>query len=98
MRLVFRSALVIAFMTVMIFMVSGQTREYKPVTDQMLRKPSPDDWLYWRGTADAWGFSPLNQINRTNVSRLRMVWGWSMGDGMQETGPLVHDGVMYIAS
>jgi len=98
MRLVFRSALVIALMTVMIFMVSGQTREYKPVTDQMLRKPSPDDWLYWRGTADAWGFSPLNQINRTNVSRLRMVWGWSMGDGMQETGPLVHDGVMYIAS
>src|SRR5258705_13987846 len=98
MKVVLRSALVIASMTVMIFMMSAQTRDYKSVTDQMLKSPSPDDWLHWRRTSDAWGYSPLNQINRTNVNKLEMVWGWAMGNGEQETGPLVHDGVMYLAS
>ena len=47
-------------------------------------------------TLDSWGFSPLNQINRSNVSRLRMVWTRGMGPGsIQETTPLVYRGVMY---
>ena len=40
-----------------------------PVTDAMLQKPDPGDWLMWRRTLDGWGYSPLNQINRTNVSQ-----------------------------
>ena len=75
---------------------AAQTRELKPVTDQMLRNPSPDDWLHWRRTTDAWGYSPLNQINRKNVNQLRMVWGWAMRPGAQEGTPIVHDGVMYL--
>ena len=48
----------------------GQSeRKYVPVTDAMLQKPDPADWLMWRRTLDGWGYSPLNQINRTNVSR-----------------------------
>ena len=45
-----------------------------PVTDEMLWKPSPADWLMWRRTLDSWGFSPLNQINRNNVRQLKMMW------------------------
>jgi alcohol dehydrogenase (cytochrome c) len=72
-------------------------RKYVPVTDAMLQKPDPGDWLAWRRTLDGWGYSPLNQINRTNVSRLKMAWTRGLiGPGNQEGTPLVHDGVMFI--
>ena len=73
------------------------TRKFVPVTDAMLQKPDPADWLMWRRTLDGWGYSPLNQINRNNVAQLRMVWTRGLGTtGNQEGTPLVHDGVMYI--
>ena len=46
---------------------------FTPVTDEMLWKPSPNDWLTWRRTLDSWGYSPLNEIDRNNVSRLKMI-------------------------
>src|SRR6185369_1150746 len=73
------------------------TRKFVPVTDAMLQKPNPGDWLMWRRTLDAWGYSPLNQINRNNVSQLKLVWTRGMAAGTsQESTPLVYDGVMYI--
>jgi PQQ-dependent dehydrogenase (methanol/ethanol family) len=69
---------------------------FAPVTSQMLQEPDPDDWLMWRRTLNSWGFSPLQQINRTNVANLRMVWSRGMGPGVQEATPLVHNGVMYL--
>ncbi len=71
-------------------------RRFVPVTDAMLQKPDPADWLMWRRTLDSWGYSPLNQINRTNVANLRLVWTRGMAEGTQEGTPLVHDGVMYL--
>ena len=47
---------------------------YVPVTDEMLWKPDPANWLSWRRTLDGWGYSPLDQIDRNNVSRLKMIW------------------------
>ena len=51
-----------------------------------------------RGAArsTAWGYSPLDQIDRSNVSRLKMVWARGMGTGTVEATPLVYDGVMYL--
>jgi PQQ-dependent dehydrogenase (methanol/ethanol family) len=73
------------------------TRKVVPVTSAMLEKPDPANWLMWRRTLDSWGYSPLNQINRNNVSQLRMVWTRGMADGRtQESTPLVYDGVMYL--
>ena len=57
------------------------TRRFVPVTDAMLQKPDPADWLMWRRTLDGWGYSPLDQINRNNVSQLRMVWTHGLGPG-----------------
>ena len=71
-------------------------RRFVPVTDAMLQKPDAGDWLTWRRTTDGWGYSPLTQINRTNVSQLRMAWTKGLGPGNQEGTPLVHNGVMYV--
>jgi alcohol dehydrogenase (cytochrome c) len=66
------------------------------VTDEMLWKPDPSDWLSWRRTLDSQAFSPLDQINRNNVNQLRMVWTRGMGTGNQESTPLVYDGIIYV--
>jgi alcohol dehydrogenase (cytochrome c) len=76
--------------------VSAQTQApFEPVTDEMLQSPDPDDWLMWRRTLDSWGHSPLDQINRSNVGELKVVWTRALGPGLQEGTPLVYDGVMY---
>ena len=72
--------------------------DFVPVTDAMLQNPAPEDWLNFRRTLDAWGYSPLDQIGRENVARIRMEWTWSMADGSAETTPLAYDGVLYVAS
>ena len=68
------------------------------VTDAMLNKPEQSDWLVWRRTYDASGYSPLHQINRSNVGRLRTAWSWGLPQSGNEITPLVHDGVMFVYS
>ena len=48
----------------------AQVQNYKPVTQEMLTNPSPNDWLMFSRTYDAQRYSPLNQITRQNVSQL----------------------------
>src|SRR5580698_457576 len=76
----------------------GQVQNFKPVTQQMLENPSPDDWLMYSRTYDAQRYSPLKQITRQNVGQLRMVWTRGIGAGLTETIPLVHKGVMYVVA
>ena len=74
-----------------------QPRRFVPVTDAMLQKPPAADWLMWRRTLDGWGYSPLDQVNRTNVAQLKQIWTRPMNTGgSNESTPLVHDGVMYL--
>ena len=68
---------------------------FVPVTDAILRKPDPADWLMWRRTLDSWGYSPLDQINRNTVRGLALAWSRALGPGIQEGTPLVYRGVMY---
>src|SRR4030081_2869954 len=79
--------------------VHAQVKGFRPVTEAMLRNPAPGDWLNWRRTDNAWGYRPLDQINRQNVRQLQLAWSWAMDDtGAQEATPLVHDGIMYLPS
>ena len=78
--------------------LKGNIADFVPVTDDMLRDPDPADWLMYRRTYNGWGHSPLNQINRDNVSHLQLSWVWAMEDGTSQPTPLVYDGVMYLAS
>ena len=69
-----------------------------PVTDALLQDPPPGDWLNWRRTRDGHGYSPLDQITRANVDQLRLAWVLAIREGNHQTAPLVHDGVMFLAS
>src|SRR5215468_257349 len=71
---------------------------FVPVTDAMLRAPKPEDWLLYRGNYQGWGYSPLEQVNKTNVKNLQLVWSRMMTTGLNEITPIVHDGVMYLGN
>ena len=76
--------------------VHAQTTQFVPVTDAMLQDPEPENWLMWRRTLDSWGYSPLDEIDRSNVDEIRMVWSRALAPGLQQGTPLVYDGVMYM--
>jgi alcohol dehydrogenase (cytochrome c) len=79
-------------------LVTGEVKNYTPVTDEMLLKPDPADWLIVRGGYQGWNHSALSQINRDNVKDLRLVWSWNMHDSTaaNEPTPLVHNGTIYL--
>lgn len=66
------------------------------VTDETLKNPADGDWLQWRRTYDAHGFSPLNAVNKETVKDLELVWSWAMEPGQNQPTPLVADGIMYL--
>ena len=82
----------------------GATKTLRPVTnfatvtDQTLKAPKPQDWLIHRGNYQAWGYSPLDQINKANVKNLQLVWSRNMESGANEATPLVYNGVMYLGN
>jgi alcohol dehydrogenase (cytochrome c) len=59
----------------------------------------PQQWLMYSGAYDGSRFTPLDQINKTNVQRLSLQWVFQTGvRGRHETTPLVIDGVMYLTT
>jgi alcohol dehydrogenase (cytochrome c) len=77
--------------------VAGKVVDYAPVTDKMLLDPPDSDWLMGRRNYQGWSFSPLNQITSANVKGLQLKWAWAMNEGgANETGPVVHNGVMFL--
>jgi len=71
---------------------------FSPVTDAMLRKPDPNDWLMMRGNYEGYGHSPLTQITKENVGKLQLVWSRAMEPGINEGTPLIYKGVMFLAN
>ena len=55
------------------------------------------EWVANGNNPGEWRYSPLDQINASNVSRLGLAWTAVAGDGggNQEATPLVWDGVLY---
>jgi alcohol dehydrogenase (cytochrome c) len=79
--------------------VTGEVKNFRPVTDDMLRNPPPGDWLMIRRNYQAWNHSPLTQITRDNVKDLQLAWVWAMNEGgANQPTPIVHDGVMYLTN
>jgi alcohol dehydrogenase (cytochrome c) len=57
----------------------------------------PNNWPQYNRTFNGWRYSPLDQINKTNVYNLKVAWihqGVDITHGIQET-PIVIDGVIY---
>jgi quinoprotein glucose dehydrogenase len=59
----------------------------------------PREWRVYGGGAAGIRYSPLTQVNRGNVKRLRRVWSYDTGDAFagseMQCNPLVIDGVLY---
>ncbi len=66
------------------------------------------EWRYYGGDAGGSKYSPLDQINRANVGRLRLAWTYHTGDSSDgsryptrsafESTPLMVDGVIYLTT
>ena len=72
--------------------------EWESITNERLAHPEDGDWVNYRRTHDVQGFSPLDEINRTNVEQLRPVWSYSFRDNSRwAPTPVVVNGIMYIS-
>ena len=60
-----------------------------PVTENMLAEAPAGDWLTWRRTYDAMGYSPLSSVNKESVKNLRVAWTWALPEGPSQVTPLV---------
>lgn len=59
-------------------------------------KTAQRDWPVYNGSSGESHYSPLAQINRSNVSKLREVWRYdTQEEGGLETSPIIVDGVLY---
>jgi alcohol dehydrogenase (cytochrome c) len=78
---------------------SSALRDYVPVSADRLKQPHDGDWLMTRRTYDGWGYTPLEQINASNVKRLQPVWTLSTGmTNGHEAAPIVNGGVMFVST
>ena len=78
---------------------TGAWAQPRPVTDERLENPEPENWLMYRGNYSGWGYSALDQINASNVHDLVPVWTFSTGFGQgHEAPPIVNDGVMFVTT
>jgi quinoprotein glucose dehydrogenase len=72
---------------------------------------SAQEWRFYGGNAGGTRFSPLHQINRTNVGKLKRAWTYHIGEADRggnetdrhqvapfESTPIVIDGVLYFST
>jgi alcohol dehydrogenase (cytochrome c) len=77
--------------------LEGNIQNYAPVTEAMMNNPPDSDWLMYRRNYQGWSYSPLKQIDTSNVSKLQLKWMWSLPEnGTMEITPLIHGGVLFI--
>jgi len=77
--------------------VTGEVKNFAPVTDDMLRNPPPGDWLTIRRDHFASNYSPLNQITRDNAQDLQLVWVAPMAEGgTNQPAPLARNGTIFV--
>ena len=74
----------------------GVLSDFEPVNQDALDDAPPADWLAWRRDNLAHGFSPLSQIDTTNIGDLVLEWSWALPDGPSQVVPLVRNGIMFV--
>ncbi len=93
----------LAFVTSAAFITGSalaQAQRPGKVDDAALRNAAQskgEDWLSYGFTPQETRYTPLSQINTSNVSRLGLAWSVEAGPGGggQEATPLVHNGVIF---
>ena len=96
------SVFIYCFLSTVVHQALAQDRssvvQFDAVTAAELVDPVDEDWLIWRRTYDAQGHSPLDQVNKNNIKDLKEAWRIPLLEGPNMATPLVHDGVMFLAS
>jgi quinoprotein glucose dehydrogenase len=77
-------------------------------TSALPDRDSGDEWAYYGHDAGGTRYSPLAQINRANVARLKVAWTFRTGDISEgrgrrkrsgfETTPLLVNGTLYLTT
>lgn len=90
-------------LTFFAFLVKGFAQAPPLPRDLERRQLNPGqfqgDWTLYGNNYKAWRYSPLQQINKSNLAKLRPAWTLNTGlhDGFEAT-PIVIDGVMYFTT
>ena len=69
---------------------------FNNISDKDINYPEENDWTSWRRTPLGHGYSPLKQINKENVKKLRLAWSLAMNDGSNQGTPLISQGIMIL--
>ena len=82
---------------------SGGTKGVSAFTAKELTALPQQEWITNGGTVFNQRYSPLDQINRSNVADLKGVWRIHLQSATDfkysgETQPLVHDGIAYLST
>ncbi|MBI4608199.1 MAG: PQQ-dependent dehydrogenase, methanol/ethanol family [Candidatus Rokubacteria bacterium] len=92
----------LVFVSLLLFMpATTPAFDWIEVTDDRLvnADKDPANWLMYYRTYNGWRYSPLSQINTSNVRRLVPKWILSGGTpGEQQTTPIVNGAVMFTTS
>src|SRR5213593_3568871 len=77
-------------------------------TAAVLEERAGDQWPFYGGDQAGTKYSPLTDVNRSTVSRLRIVWEWSVGEkaleafgtrpGNFQATPLMINDVVYLST
>src|SRR4029079_18773862 len=74
-------------------------QQARRVDDAALRNAgrTGEEWLTYGSTPGETRYSPLKQLDTTNVSKLGLAWSYDVGPGGggQEATPLMHNGTLY---
>lgn len=87
----------ICFSEKFISIVTGVSLAGGSAASAQQTKDDPANWAEYHRGANGWRFSPLDEVNKSNVKKLKVAWLHQPGDitqGLQAT-PLVIDGVLY---
>ena len=88
--------LIVLFLSLSGMLIGQQTRR---IDDAVLRTAGKtgEEWLTYGLTPGETRYSPLKQIDTSNVNRLGLNWSYDVGQGggNQEATPLVSNGVLY---
>ena len=71
-------------------------KNFNDISDQDINYPAENDWTSWRRTPLGFGYSPLKQINKENVQKLKLSWSLTMNEGSNQGTPLISQGVMFL--
>jgi quinohemoprotein ethanol dehydrogenase len=108
-RNIFLSGTVLAALILYLFILSDSPRDTledaQPsvglIDDERIKNADlePGNWLAYGRTYEEQRFSPLESVNRSNVSRLGLAWAVDMRSTRAlEATPIVVDGMMFLSS